>query len=218
MEHKIIHTENYLLIVEDFKIDVGDYYLTSDNTILQCEKILLGLIYSSGDYGRNTNGLKRITSHLPLNNFPILEGVSLLPDLPPIQDEVEKLAKQEAEKLHNKGKHDDWDIYNQLVYEDAEMIKIGYNKAKEKYKFTEEDMKECVMYILRDLNSHNEVDKPGNFVWTDSFNKFIESTQCLKFPTGFKSETKWIGFDGDLEVPKTLMMDGQRLWIGEYVY
>jgi hypothetical protein len=173
MEHKIIYTENYLLIVEDFKIDVGDFYLTSDNTILQCEKILLGLIYSSGDYGRNTNGLKRITSHIPLNNFPILGGVSLLPDLSPIE---------------NSGS------------------------------YTEEDMKECVMYILRDLNSHNEVDKPGNFVWTDSFNKFIKSTQCLKFPTGFKSETKWIGFDGDLEVPKTLMMDGQRLWIGEYVY
>ena len=36
MEHKIIHTENYLLIVEDSEIKVGDFYLTSDNTILQC--------------------------------------------------------------------------------------------------------------------------------------------------------------------------------------
>jgi hypothetical protein len=43
--------------------------------------------------------------------------------------DVEKLCKQEAEKLHDKSKHEDWDIYNCLVYEDAEMIKIGFNKA-----------------------------------------------------------------------------------------
>lgn len=126
MEHKIIHTENYLLIVEDSEIKVGDFYLTSDNTILLCEKILLGLIYSSGDYGRNVNGLKRIISHLPLNNSPLLNEVSLLPDL---SEEVSS-----------------------------------------------------------------------------------------KFPTSFKCETKWIGFDGDLEVPKTLKMDGLFLWMGEYQY
>jgi hypothetical protein len=126
MEHKIIHTENYLLIVEDSEIKVGDFYLTSDNTILVCEKILLGLIYSSGDYGRNVNGLKRIISHLPLNNSPLLNEVSLLPDL---SEEVSS-----------------------------------------------------------------------------------------KFPTAFKCETKWIGFDGDLEVPKTLKMDGLFLWVGEYQY
>jgi len=39
-----------------------------------------------------------------------------------------------------------------------------------------------------------------------------------KIPVGFKCETKWIGFDGDVEVPKTLTMDGKRLWIGEYIY
>ena len=39
-----------------------------------------------------------------------------------------------------------------------------------------------------------------------------------KIPVGFKYETKWIGFDGDVEVPKTLTMDGNRLLIGEYIY
>ena len=86
----------------------------------------MGLIYSSGDYGRNVNGLKRIISHLPLNNSPLLNEVSLLPDL--------------SEEIN------------------------------------------------------------------------------LKFPTSFKCETKWIGFDGDLEVPKTLKMDGLFLWMGKYQY
>jgi hypothetical protein len=45
--------------------------------------------------------------------------------------DIEKLCKQEAEKLHDKSKHEDWDVYNCLVYEDAEMIKIGFNKAME---------------------------------------------------------------------------------------
>jgi hypothetical protein len=61
--------------------------------------------------------------------------------------DVEKLCKQEAEKLHDKSKHEDWDVYNCLVYEDTEMIKIGFNKAMElnKYKvFTLEDVKKSI--------------------------------------------------------------------------
>lgn len=44
---------------------------------------------------------------------------------------IDKLAKKEAEKLHDKDKHDDWDIYNSLIYEDTQLIKIGFNKAIE---------------------------------------------------------------------------------------
>ena len=44
------------------------------------------------------------------------------------KEEIEKLAFREAEKLHDKNKHDDWDIYNQLVKEDAELIALGYIK------------------------------------------------------------------------------------------
>jgi len=60
-------------------------------------------------------------------------------------DDIDKLALEEAKKLHDKGKHEDWDIYNQLVYEDAEMIKIGYNKAKETL-YTEEQVKKAYEY------------------------------------------------------------------------
>jgi hypothetical protein len=59
---------------------------------------------------------------------------------------IDKLAKKEAEKLHDKDKHDDWDIYNSLIYEDTQLIKIGFNKAMELNKdklFTLHDMKEA---------------------------------------------------------------------------
>jgi len=46
-------------------------------------------------------------------------------------EEIEKLAKKEAEKLHDKSKHEDWAIYHQLVHEDTELIKIGYTQCQE---------------------------------------------------------------------------------------
>jgi hypothetical protein len=58
--------------------------------------------------------------------------------------DVDKLAELEAEKRHNWDDHDDTDIYNDLIREDAELIKIGFNKAMELNKnkvFTLEDIR-----------------------------------------------------------------------------
>ena len=75
MTHKIIQTENYLIVVDDSEIKVGDYtFQESSNFISKYNNA-----YS-----------KKIIAHLPLNNSPILEGVDLLPPLE--DDEVEKLA------------------------------------------------------------------------------------------------------------------------------
>jgi hypothetical protein len=63
--------------------------------------------------------------------------------------DVEKLAKEEAEKLHDKSNHEDWDVYNCLVYEDTEMIKIGFNKAMELNKdkqFTRDDVISAIVH------------------------------------------------------------------------
>jgi hypothetical protein len=86
--------------------------------------------------------------------------------------DVEKLCKQEAEKLHDKSKHEDWDVYNCLVYEDTEIIKIGFNKAMELNKdklFTLADMEIAISksyykgaeesYKGRALLSYDDVSK-----------------------------------------------------------
>lgn len=41
--------------------------------------------------------------------------------------------------------------------------------------FTTEDVENCVKHILRCLNTHNEADKPVNFVWNDYFKPYIQS-------------------------------------------
>jgi hypothetical protein len=69
--------------------------------------------------------------------------------------DVEKLAKEEAEKLHDKSNHEDWDVYNCLVYEDTEMIKIGFNKAMELNKdkqFTLEDLENFRKFQIQEQN------------------------------------------------------------------
>jgi hypothetical protein len=164
-------------------------------------------------------GFQKVISHLPLNNSPILEGVDLLP---PLGVDVEKIAKQEAEKLHHKGKHDDWDIYNQLVYEDTEMIKIGYNKAKEKYKYTEEDIDKAYWAGMK-------------FIGEDkgSYKEFIQSLQQPKIPVGFECEMdrilvngyknqppNIIGFVADYELRQKTITNSQGItqWVGEYIY
>jgi hypothetical protein len=215
MEHKIINTGDYLLIVDDSEIKEGDWVadFRLDGRILVSK-------WNEEDY---EDGFffdaKKVISHLPPNNSPILEGVILLP---PLEDEVEKIAKQEAEKLHHKGKHDDWDIYNQLVYEDTEMIKKGYNKAKEKYKYTEEDIDKAYWAGMK-------------FVGEDkgSYKEFIQSLQQPKYPVGFESEMVCRNLGcmkmilnggnsvccGDNMEPKTTTnSQGIIQWVGEYIY
>jgi hypothetical protein len=63
------------------------------------------------------------------------------------KEEIEKLAFREAEKLHDKNKHDDWDIYNQLVKEDAELIALGYIKCQEDMKIVISEWQLCPMCI-----------------------------------------------------------------------
>ena len=70
---------------------------------------------------------KDIIAHLPLNNSPILEGIDLLP---PLKDEVDLIYENMEDSFYEK--YDDTFHY----YSFAE----GYNKAKEKYKFTLDDL------------------------------------------------------------------------------
>jgi hypothetical protein len=106
MKHKLKKTDNYLLVVDESEIKEGDWFYDLDTKYLKIKQSWENshLIFNS----------KKIIAHLSFNGVPILEGVPLLP---PIEDEVEKLAKEEI--LYNDQKRAWW--------------KQGYNKAKEKY-------------------------------------------------------------------------------------
>lgn len=208
MKYDIIKTENYLLIVDDSEIKVGDWMFN----------FLLNVISNITDRGAITVNLlaeikrfktrfKKIIAHRPLNGSPILEGVGLLP---PLEDEVDELA----EEWNDKGE-----------FTSPYSFKAGYNKAKEKYKYTENDMRKAFRsgaftgaYTGNNSGVHIEKDE----------NNFIQSFQQPKYPIAFECEIEkpsdsfgsWVGtfINGSTKTKTTTNSNGQTEWVGQYIY
>ena len=198
MLHELIKTDNYLLVVSDEEIKEDDWYKTP-----------LGIYSQFNGTEKLLEGTKRVSAHLPLNNSPILEGVALLP---PIEDEVEKLAVQEVGV--------DNSIYN---ISDHESFIKGYNKAKEKYKYTEEDMINAILFGMQKGLNVGKVDETDN----DWVNNYVKSLQQPKMPIGF--ECTMVDFEVDMglgeecieynQYPKTTTnSQGITQWVGTYKY
>jgi len=219
MKHEIIYTDEYALIVSDEKIKEGDCVVDKHDVVYKQE---------TDKIFPKFNGAKKIIAHRPLRDSVILEGVPLLPEFSQGEDEI---AKEEAEKLHDKGKHEDWDIYNELVREDAEMIKTGYKKAKETYKYTKEDLKNAFY--------NGWLYRGEEYQYPKALNEFIQSLQQLKRPKYFQYKMDWENSKGqkgssfvdvalyeeNIEqddawlIPKTITnSQGQTELVGEYIY
>ena len=182
MEHKLIKTDNYLLVVDDSEIKVDDYYY--DNDALKVFKH--GLLNHLFD-------CKKIISHLPLNGSAILDGVDLLP---PIEDDVKKLAEIHWGNVHRSG-----------VLGFIE----GYNKAREKYKYTEEDVRKAIT-MARDLEDWQDL------VWEYEYDDIIQSLH--QYPTEFECEMETVPHPppsrGFSVVPKTITTAQGIQWVGKY--
>lgn len=192
MKHNIIKTDNYLLVVDDSEIKVEEWFYNPN--------------FNEIGINHNPCGCKKIIAHLPLNNSPILEGVSLLPPLD-VEDDVEKMAKN-ATKIYVNERE------KQTVY--LEFIN-GYNKAREKYKFTEEDME--IMFHCGRTYQGREGDT--------SFEEKLKTISQPKTPTHFDFEMRdyghyEIGVDDFIkfgEKPKTTTNpQGQTQVVGRYIY
>jgi hypothetical protein len=156
-------------------------------------------------------------AHLPLNYSPILEGVDLLPPLEQ-EDDVDKLAEEYGENIGNKNGTAAFDY------------KRGYNKAKEKYKFTEEDMRKIFIHgkqlgLTIAGNIRNGSDQPNKEEW---FNESIQSLSQPKMPVGFECEmvTMNKGYTDEKDYPyqqceinkTTTNSQGQTQWVGKYIF
>lgn len=193
MTHKIINTGDYLLIVDESDIKENNYVYVEGHVKPQMCKGFENngdvLCYNNLPYLKEKT--KKVISHLPLNNSPILEGVDLLP---PLEDEVEKKLNENCNPKIS-----------------AIMIK-GYNKAKEKYKYTEEDLKDIWKYV-----KNNRV----------TYEEYLQSLQQPKMPVGFKCEIEkpsssfgahMANFFGQ-SIPKTTTnSQGLTQLVGEYIY
>lgn len=215
MKHNIIKTDNYLLVVDDSEIKEGDYTYHH-----------IKGIYTAVVDGGYTNQ-KKIIAHLPLNNSPILQGVDLLP---PLEDNV--IGKPM------------YDYVNEKHNQDRCMGFIdGYNKAKEKYKFTEEDMRKAFLSGVgitgegynAEYSDGNDPDIETEF--GEQADKFIQSLSQPKIPVGFSTLDQWYnpktnkaGYslpevsglndnDGCYMIHSVITnSQGQIEWVGNYVY
>jgi len=208
MLHKLIKIENYLLVVDNSEIKNGDFFITDDNRIE----------LSAPDW-RAREWHKKVISHLPLNNSPILEGVDLLP---PIEDDIKQLGIDRAiERRWNPNSLETRRVANEIITG----VEYGYNKAKEKYKYTEEDMINAILFGMRKGLNVGKVDETDS----DWVNNYVKSLQQPKMPIGFKCEVQILRerptdirnhvYDKTYEVPKTTTnSQGITQWVGTYKY
>jgi hypothetical protein len=160
MKNEIIYTDDYALIVSDEHIkDVrphkGKYHLEDGLTINKFPNYLTDL-----------GACKLIIAHRPLTDAPILEGVPLLPEFSK-EDDVVELALR-TYPFGNSER-------NALI--------TGYNKAKETYKYTEDDLIEVWNVAFEEgVSLDDEINDPV------SFKDVIQSLQQPKRPKYFQNE------------------------------
>jgi hypothetical protein len=100
--------------------------------------------------------------------------------------DLDELAKEEAKKRHDWNMHRDTDIYNELVRDDAALIKIGFQKAVELLgdkKFSEEDMRKAINWSWR------KTDREEHILITDE-KDFIQSLQQTEWDVFFNPDEK----------------------------
>ena len=175
MKKELIKTENYLLVVDDSEIkDVrpykGKWHLEKGYILNKFPVYLTDLSYC-----------KIIIAHLPLNDSPILEGVSLLP---PLEDDVEMMAEEEYPIIPYTSPNINWDRANK-----QEGFESGYNKAREKWddvlKWIDEEillnpyykesprLKEGALMVKAKIQSLSQPKTPSHFEFEmeDDFSK-----------------------------------------------
>ena len=196
MKHNIIKTENYLLVVDDSEIK--NWYLDDVGVVRKA-------ITWDEEYWSVRKDYKKITAHLPLNNAPTLEGVPLLPSLEIVRYDF-------AEMFYNicKATYPNFDEWIEAK---------EYNKTKERYKYTEEDLKKAIDMARETL----EYDENRGWYNTKSEDKIIKSLQQPKMPVAFECEesvdSDSMYVDYVIYKPKTITNpQGQTVWVGKYIY
>ena len=162
-------------------------------------------------------GVREVIAHLPLNGSPILEGVVLLP---PLEDDVEKLA------LDLFPRHENWTLNS----DNAEKRPIwvdGYNKAKEKYKYTEEDLRKAMFLYSAWITGGTPSLRIAETA-EERQEQIIQSLSQPKMPIGFEQEMNETFVDAftydrvrrfyGKEPKTTTTPEGHTQWVGTYIF
>lgn len=215
MTHQIIKTEEYLLVVDDSEIKNGYAYNPFGDCPILIDNIEDDLLYINFEYSK-------IIAHRPLNNASFLEGVDVLPSL---EDDVEKLGIERAiERRWHPNSLETRRVANEIIT----AVSYGFNKAREKYKYTEEDVRNAIQLAweadsidgIVDLNIvlHYGDNNDLRTKWSED--EIIQSLSQPKIPVEFECEMKFKQMpDFHKDEPKTTTnSQGQTQWVGKYIY
>lgn len=152
-------------------------------------------------------------AHLPLNGSPVLEGVDLLPPYSRHQEDGLDDAVMSFKESWIKLGVTDYEL---------SAFSEGYNKAREKYKYTEEDMRKVIEMAREEelvLYTNNEY----SHTYTESDIIASMNIQSLhQYPTEFECEMVGVIEHKDglvtnqYEIPKTITTAQGVKWVGKY--
>jgi hypothetical protein len=173
MTHPIIKTENYLLVVDESKIESGSKSLLILDGFQDGEPMILSHWQGVADGYLG----KKIIYHLPLNNAPTLEGVELLPPLEVVKYDFAKMFYNICKATY--PEFDEW----------IEAKEYNKSKAKETYPNSDDDMVEFGEWC-ENLQKYNKEIRRNNPSITRKELLQLWKEQKPKLPTSFDTETK----------------------------
>jgi hypothetical protein len=216
-----------LIRIDDYLFVMGDHYKSDKFPYLVIEKLNTGeysiwQVDNPNDWDEKTQ--YQILVHVPLNGAPYLDGVDVLPRLNQ-DDEVNQLAEER------------FPVKNEAALDIIECLQIkqevyaeGYNKSREKYKFTDKDLVKAIAFGFGICRKENRA--PFDLEQIE----FIQSLQHHpKPPIAFECEVepkfKHIGSTKEVKGsgsriknkyagnPKTFTnAEGRTEWVGKYIY
>lgn len=223
MKHELIKTEKYLLVVSHDKDEEGNFiYETNIGEVSRVDREYYELLKT----GIKVEPFVKVLVHLPLNGSPYLDGLDVLPVLPEIEDEVESLALNHAEKQCEDMITVEGLTGAEWGWEVSFDFKAGYNKAKETYKYTEVDMQRSLLKMAQKCREEMDLPLPSyvNNISKNS-DEIIQSLNQPKLPIAFECEMKEYGqydcgvfMKDDEEQIKITNSEGRTEWVGKYIF
>lgn len=220
MKHEIIYTEHYALIVSDEQTKHGDFFISSQSVKPILQKYI--------DPYNQILITKKVIAHRPLTDVPILEGVPLLPKWGETEETIELNYYKELEdrrevarnfKGQVAGRHRDL-FGNSEMHHMIRGFLEGYNKAKETYKYTEDDLIAFSNFVNTNLMHHS--DSNGFYIGVRKVLELFKNIQQAKRPKYFECDmariTKFNGEPDYFEPNSKPNSQGQTELVGKYIY
>ncbi len=175
MKHELIKTENYHFVVSDEEIKENTPYLNDQVVFISDD------VFDEGNNPNQNKENKKIIAHRPLNNALYLDGVDVLPE---IEDD---LHIHDAIGYAGSEGHPDPHAFSEKQIALLHGYVEGFEKAKETYKYTEEDLMNLVQKA-------HEIYSSGFGVATDVKKQdlidFTKSLNQPKLPVAFEREVE----------------------------